>query len=475
MRVKACVMVALLVVALVMPSAAYAYYNFGTVSVSLGAAALTVKANSTVSTSVMVSPSSDDQTLGCGMAKCPQVCSTEGAIAAGYNCFDVNGQCTCAGTAYSTYYPELSASSSNSGVATASVSGGTLTISGHSAGTATITVSASLRQWTSSETTVQVEVTADTTGGSENSSGSEGSQGAVSPSADVGGSDVALTSGVAIPQEATVSDSRDDQLNEMTIETVAGTVYIVECNSFLNTADELRKIVGTNNQMVFWSGASSDQPVYSWTFTGDTLDAESPYLTFDPTITISALGTGYVANIMQQARDGLVCDFAHSGELAGSASVYVRVSDTFADGTELGLFCFDEQQNQFVAVESGLKVAGGYASFEIDHCSTWALSTDDLTAYQVEEVNTPGAIAVSKQDSIGENAGLPVVPLVIAGIVIVVVACICVIAVRRARAARRARATSECAVSATPADADTLAQTEQTEKRVQARAKRDEN
>ena len=79
---------------------AFAYFNFGTVQISLGGSNVSVQAGASTRVSVTVSPSSSDQTLGCGMAKCPQVCSGEGAIAAGYTCFDTNGQCTCAGSSY---------------------------------------------------------------------------------------------------------------------------------------------------------------------------------------------------------------------------------------------------------------------------------------------------------------------------------------------------------------------------------------
>ena len=68
--------VAMLAVALVLAlvasmlpiTKAAAYYNFGTVGVYTGASYLTVQAGSSTSTSVSVDPSSDSQTLGCGMA-----------------------------------------------------------------------------------------------------------------------------------------------------------------------------------------------------------------------------------------------------------------------------------------------------------------------------------------------------------------------------------------------------------------------
>lgn len=443
----ACAVALALVAAFVPLSKAAAYYSFGTVGVSTGSSSLSVQAGSTTQTSVTVSPASDSQTLGCGMAKCPQVCTSEGATSAGYTCFDTNGQCTCAGTSYSTYYPEVSAQSSNSGVATAYVSGGTLVVTGHAAGSATITVNASLRQWESNSTTVQVNVSAaqssqpsqqpsssqGPSGSTSSSSGSESAASSASSMAASGEKPAAAVSAAAIPQAAEATDSRDDALNETVVETVAGKVYVVEKNSYLNTADELGKVAGTQDQVVIWAGASSDKPDYSWTFVGTDVDAAAAAQPFDPTITVSKLGTGDVSNIMKQARDGLVMEFAHTGKLPGTASVYVKTTGTFADGTELHLYIFNEQEKRFeLAQDEAVKAEAGYAAFKIDHCSTWVLSTDDLTKYQVEETNTPGAIAVDKQDSIAANA-LPdwAVPAIAIAVIAVVLIAVVAFAMRR--------------------------------------------
>lgn len=442
-------LIAVLIVGLVPSTQAAAYYNFGTVGIYLGASYLSVQAGQSTSTSISVDPSSDSQTLGCGMAKCPQVCTSDGAIEAGYTCFDVNGQCTCAGTDYAPYYPEVSASSSNSGVATAYVSGGTLVVTGNSAGTATITVSASLRQWTTNSTTIQVSVapansSGNASGGNASGGGSSSGNASGGGSSEGGSSSAGESTGAptssqpssttGIPQEATATDSRDDALNETVIETVAGTVYVVEKNSFLETRPVLEKIIGTQDQAIFWSGASSERPDYSWTFVGVDVVGNSPYLEFDPTITVSKLGTGNVSNIMKRATDGLVMKFAHEGELPGEAAIYVKVDGVFADGVELRLFLFDDETKRFIAVQEGIKVEGGYASFKTDHCSTWAFSTDDLARYEVEETNTPGAIAVDRQDVIAaEQSTNPALIAVAVALVAVAFSVVLVFVVRRAR------------------------------------------
>lgn len=471
---------------------AHAYFNFGTVGVSLGSSSVSVLKGASAEVSVSVTPSSDDQTRGCGMAKCPQVCSSEGAIEAGYNCFDTNGQCTCAGAEYSTYYPSLSASSSNSGIATASISGSTLVITGKSEGVATITVNASLRQWTSASAIIQVTVKGNSTtvegagsgGSSSSESGASGSSGAnvgasTGPSGGSAGTSTSSTSSSSttddasttdttsvaaplidsIPEEAVYTESRDDAPNEQVIETIAGTVYVAECNAYLDATAMLAKAKGTSDQVVLWSGVSSTQPDYSWTFYGEDIPDNIEELSFDPTIAISKMGTGYVANLMAQAQDGIVMDFTHEGELPCKASLYVNVDAAFNDGQKVSLYCYDDEARVFDPVLDDIEVIGGYATFLIDHCSTWAFSTDALDSYAQNEVNTPGA-ARGTSLSVSETPSW-VVPLSAGIIVVAAVALAALLMVNRCRATAGAPGTGEASPAAEAARAGDHESTEE--------------
>ena len=93
-------------------------------------------------------------------------------------------------------------------------------------------------------------------------------------------------------------------------------------------------------------------------------------------------------------------------------------------GQSVGLFCYNEDERCFEAVgEDKLDVQGGYVSFKMTHCSTWALSTDDLASYRVEEVNTPRAIAADESVAASEGT----TPLIVAGAVTVVVVAVAAI------------------------------------------------
>lgn len=130
---------------------AQAYFERGNVTVSVGKQSVTLEQGNSESVSVTLSPGSDRQLPGCGMAECPQSCGEK-------ECLDENGECVCNGKTYKTYYAYASAASSNTSVATASYDNGVVTVKGVSAGTATITITASLRQYTSTSASIQVTV-----------------------------------------------------------------------------------------------------------------------------------------------------------------------------------------------------------------------------------------------------------------------------------------------------------------------------
>ena len=157
----ACAVTLTLVAALVPLSKASAYCDSDAAGACVDSSSLSVEAGSSAQTSIAVNPWSDSKTLGRGMAKCSQARTSDGVTTAGYARFDASGQRAGAVTSHAAYGsedPEVSVQSSNSDVATAYVSGDTLVVTGHSAGSATITVSAPSSQWQSDFATVQVNV-----------------------------------------------------------------------------------------------------------------------------------------------------------------------------------------------------------------------------------------------------------------------------------------------------------------------------
>ena len=148
----------------------FAYFDRGPVDLVVAQTSVSVNAGSTATVTVNAYPVNDPQTPGCGMEECPQICADLG-------CFDDIGQCICAGSEYTYYSPNVAASSSDSSVAQVNYSDGALTVTGVSPGTATVLITASMRQFRDSQADIAVTVAEAAPPPSSGGGGSSGSSG----------------------------------------------------------------------------------------------------------------------------------------------------------------------------------------------------------------------------------------------------------------------------------------------------------
>lgn len=459
------------------PAKAFAYFSLAPVSIDFGTSYLTMDAGSSNSVYVSLNPLSERQLPGCGMSVCPEACNgmanpTTGVVG---GCLNSAGWCTCAGTTYYTANTQSSVSSSNPYVARASINGSSLNIQAYSAGTTTITVYASLEKHVdnAASMTVQVNdvVNTPSSGSSESSANNSGvSASSGSEASSSSGSGSAASAGISTGSSAVTVDSASsvavsstgvpaavttvaasEEKNESVVEAADGTkVLIVQANSAAKCSEELAKIAGTDGSCTFWTGTSSDKPDISWTFKGRDLDPAGN-LNMDLGVTVSEKGTGTVADVLSDAKDSLVMDWKHGGALPGKASVYVRTSGKYADGTSLSLYCFDDSAQRFELVKTGITTANGYASFDMDHCSTWALSADDLTAYAASAVESGVEDDIAKVNTEGASNGFPWAVAV--GCVVALFAVVAIVAAMQVRK-KRGRAVEPDVVGADAAGRD---------------------
>ena len=451
----ALVLAAVTAISLCVPAQAWAYFSKPAVGIYFGSTSVSMTTGSSQSVGLTIDPASEQQLPGCGMSICPEACGglvnpSTGELG---GCLNDAGWCTCAGTTYYTAYTKVSVSSSNPYVARASYSGGALSIQGVSAGTATITVRATLSKHVDSSASMTVKVSdpAPSKPSTDTSSGS-GSSGSGSSSSSDSGSSTSTSSGsgssdsgkvtvsssgasvVAAAAAAAEQQGKDGQEQEVVeIETEEGNkIIVVEAKDAATAKEELAKIAGTEGTCTFWSGGSMDSPSISWTFKGTDLDPNGD-LSFDPGVTVTNKGTGEVAELLDEADDAIVMDFVHSGDLPAPAEVYVRASGVYEDGQVLTLFVYNEDAHKFEKVQEGIEVTGGYAVFTMDHCSTWALSAEDLTSFELTAEEEAEAEAADVDASTVDIHAQDGTPLVIAGVVAAVVVIAVVVGVVVAR------------------------------------------
>ena len=367
------------------------------------------------------------------MAECPQSCGEK-------ECLDANGECTCNGTTYQTYYAYASASSSNTSVAAAKYDNGTVSIKGVGPGTATITLTASLRQFTSTSTTIQVTVSAKNNGGNSGNNGNSNTGNNNNGSQNIGNNNNGQnhngsssntnnstasngngnnTSGVTAKavngnqnnNNTTTANSTDTTTDGQntdgqntdgqntdaqnpegkdgitTINSDRGPITFVPITDGMQGKDQLAAVMGQEAYVDFQKKDDAGTVLYAWEFFGKDLIAAE-----DMNYGITTSTTVFEGCEYGSSADSLYMAFAQEGGFPGKASVFVKVNDQFSDDKELNLYRYLANGNAEMVTE-GLKIENGYVTMELDQGGNYILTTQKL----VEKNHVENVVPVSTE------------------------------------------------------------------------------
>lgn len=455
---KVSVLLAVLALCMQVTMPAFAYFQRGDVKIKAGKQSVSLEQGGSESVSVTLTPSSSQQLPGCGMAECPQSCGEK-------ECLDANGECTCNGTTYQTYYAYASASSSNTSVATAKYDNGTVSIKGVGPGTATITLTASLRQFTSTSTTIQVTVSAKNNGGNSGNNGNSntgndnnGSQntgnnnngqnhngsssntnnntasngngnntsGVTAKAVDgnqnnnntiTANSTDTTTDGQNTDGQNTDAQNPEGQDGITTINSDRGPITFVPITDGMQGKDQLAAVMGQEAYVDFQKKDDAGTVLYAWEFYGKDLIAAE-----DMNYGITTSTTAFEGCEYGSSADSLYMAFAQEGGFPGKASIFVKVNDQFSDDKELNLYRYLANGNAEMVTE-GLKIENGYVTMELDQGGNYILTTQKLVEKNhVEDTGSATAETTSLDHS--KKGVNPAVIVVIVIIVIVVIVAI---------------------------------------------------
>jgi len=358
---------------------AYAYFDRGTVSVSLGQSEVDLTSGDGANVTVSFSPSSSDQLPGCGMPECPQSCGEK-------NCLDANNNCTCGGTTYSTYYTTADVSSSDTSVASASYDGsGNIAVHANGPGSAVITVTASLRQYTSSSASMTVNVAESSqqngnAGDESNDTGVQASDGSGTGTATivVGNNDTASsqTADGGDQTSAGAASSAAQGQGSSVINSDKGKITFQEIKDGPMGSDLFKEIMGKKEYADFQKKDASGNILYSWEFCGTDVTSDDD---LDMNITVSKTAGGSVMEAAGGA-DALYLSFAASGTFPGKAVINLRVSDYYQNGDKLTLYYYNPDTKKAELVSSDLEVVNGYVTIEISHASDYFMTNGEIAA-----------------------------------------------------------------------------------------------
>ncbi|MDR1068662.1 MAG: hypothetical protein LBL36_05400 [Clostridiales Family XIII bacterium] len=411
-----CLIVTAIVAVFAISGSAYAYFDRGQVGISPSQSSVSLNAGESRTVSVSLNPASDKQTPGCGMAECPQTCGDLG-------CLDGNGQCTCAGSKYSTYQTQVSAVSSNGSVARASYSGGAVSISGVSPGTTTVTLTASLRQFRSNSTTITVTVNSSgdsenagnsgsdtggsgSSGGSGNSGSSSGSgktsgdgKSGSSSSSGTSGGDTTTNKTDGTPQKTAVNsgdsavsspsngltpvspdsaaeDDTEAALAPASVTSMTGKDGMVYTMAILGSDDFsvkelLANAMGRYEKVTFTKQDEAGNALYSLSFLGSDLTAAVD-------VDMMARITEDMPENIRTDGDALMLRFDKHEQLPATAELYVAAGTHFGGGATVDIYHIDPVSGKPVQIARDGTATSGYVSLDIQNTNDLILVSGSL-------------------------------------------------------------------------------------------------
>lgn len=265
-----------------------------------------------------------------------------------------------------------------------------MTIRGVGPGTATITLTASLRQYTSTSTSITVTVNGSTTssssskGNSSSSSGSSSSKSQATTSSKKKSSGVSATAinsgksalkdgssgedGIVVDKNGKVTVT-DEAISS--VKSDRGKIYFVPIVVGTQGKDQLEKVKGKKQYVVFQAEDEAETVLYSWEFYGDDLKD-----TFDMNFAIEGGTKAFDGCKYGDSSNTVYLSFAHEGDLPGEATINYGVGDFFDKDDTINLYLYNEEEGIVELVQEDLAYENGYVTMTLDHCSKYLLTSE---------------------------------------------------------------------------------------------------
>lgn len=114
------------------------------------------------------------------------------------------------------------------------------------------------------------------------------------------------------------------------------------------------------------------QFLYSWKFTGTGITNIDTFIDFG---IAKSKENKDARSLMAKGAENLYLEFAHEGELPGLVEIELYAGDSFKDGQNLYLYYYNTKKNAVEPIQKSIKVVDGYVTIQIEHCSTYILTT----------------------------------------------------------------------------------------------------
>jgi pectate lyase/pectin methylesterase-like acyl-CoA thioesterase len=192
-----------------------------------------------------------------------------------------------------------------------------------------------------------------------------------------------------VPEGETVSQTSDELENVIKEQAEnSDDFYVFASDEAVLTADAINYIIEEKLNVSIAITDSNNKVKAILALDGSVLETASANFSLNVTVdprnskaSSATSGSGIAT------RSYTVVDFDYSGTLPGVFKVSVNVSGKYADGTQLALYYYNEQEGRLENQYQITDVYGGFAEFAISHCSEYVL-VDVSAAQSVITTNT---------------------------------------------------------------------------------------
>ncbi len=146
----------------------------------------------------------------------------------------------------------------------------------------------------------------------------------------------------------------------------------VEIDDSFSLNEEILEAMKETGKKVTFAKKKNGRVLYSWTFDGDQVNAQSSAI--DLSISFTSPYRDEIEKLVGDS-NSLYLSFAHDGELPAPVEIKLYVGDKYEDGNKPKLYYFNEQTGKAEEIAADLEVIDGYISFTLTHLSSYFLTT----------------------------------------------------------------------------------------------------
>jgi len=130
--------------------------------------------------------------------------------------------------------------------------------------------------------------------------------------------------------------------------------------------------------------------LYSWTIDGTKIIDNKEFFTL---IDFTADNIEEIYKLSNYA-DGIYIKFQHNGALPNGTKVKLYVGEKFSDESIVNLYHYNKDENLLESIKEGIIVKGGYIEFDLKHCSDYFITMSTIRIIHEDTVSLSDVLLI---------------------------------------------------------------------------------